>query len=356
MRGGRETRHAAELERLALVVASSAGRDEALDEVLASARRLLDVDGCALYRPGDGAALAASGETPATLPGVEQQGGGAGEGARTFLAVSVPAGDGDGNDVLAVCTAEARHYSEEELHLAEVLAAFAALARTLGRQHTLLRGVLHELVTPLACVTGFADALLGRWDRLEDSERRELVVKIRHHGAELSDLVDQLADLAAVQAGRLGGAPAAVDLAAECAAVTDLLRPLLEGRPVRVDVPAITLTVDARLLRRTLTNLLSNAAKYSPAGSSIALTGETNAGEVHLRITDQGAGMTPEEVSRAFEAFWRGAVPDGVRGAGIGLSLVREYVDAMGGRIEVRSAPARGSTFTLTLPVELPVE
>ena len=351
MRGALETRHAAELERLALVVASSAGRDEALAEVLASARRLLDVDGCALYRSADGAALASDGDVPATLPGA---GPGLGEdGARRVLALSLPGDDGD-SDVLALCTRDPRRYSDDEVHLAGVLAAFAALARTLGRQRSLLGGVLHELVTPLTCVTGFTDALLGQWDRLDDLERRELVVKIRRHGRELSDLVGQLVDLAAVQAGRLGGARAAVDLAQECAAVAGLLRPLLEGRPVAVDVPAVTVTLDARLLRRTLTNLLSNAVKYSPAGSPIGLVGELGDGEVHLRVTDHGAGMTTEEVGRAFEAFWRGAVPDGVRGVGIGLSLVREYVDAMGGRIDVHSVPGRGSTFTVTLPLDTP--
>lgn len=335
----RRLRQAAELERLARLVAESAGRDEAVGDLLAAGCRLLAADGCGLFSPEGGPPLVAAG-TPPPPPA------GAGEG-EPVLEVALPGAE-DGHSVVLVAMRQ-EAFDDEDAHLAAALAGLLAVARRLALQRRLLGGVLHELTTPLACVTGFTDALLAQWESLGDEARRALVERIRQHGGELSDLVGLLREHL-VDVGQDPPVRQRLSLAEECAAVVALLQPLLEGREVEVDVPDVAVTADRSRLRRTLTNLLTNAAKYSPAGTPLAVRGAADGAEVHVSVVDHGVGMTSAEVSRAFDLFWRASSRDGVRGAGMGLSLARDYVRAMGGRIDVRSAPGEGSTFTVTLP------
>jgi signal transduction histidine kinase len=108
---------------------------------------------------------------------------------------------------------------------------------------------------------------------------------------------------------------------------------------------------DALLLRRTMTNLVSNAVKYSPATEPIAVVAIEDESRVRVEVVDHGVGLSAKEAAMAFRPFWRAgnAATRGKRGAGIGLSLVAEYVRVMGGQTGVLSEPGRGSTFFFTL-------
>jgi signal transduction histidine kinase len=108
-----------------------------------------------------------------------------------------------------------------------------------------------------------------------------------------------------------------------------------------------------------LTNLLSNAVKYSDRGTPIAVRAAADSGVARVEISDHGMGLTDEEAARAFDPFWRAArvATNNLRGTGLGLALVKEYVRAMGGEVSVESELGQGSTFgfTLPLPESLPV-
>jgi signal transduction histidine kinase len=112
-------------------------------------------------------------------------------------------------------------------------------------------------------------------------------------------------------------------------------------------------TADPTLLRRALTNLLSNAAKYSAAGTRVAVRAVVDSGRARIEVSDEGLGMTVHEAARAFEPFWRGGGPTtrATRGTGLGLALVNEYLRAMGGSCGVTTAPGHGSTFYFALPI-----
>lgn len=329
-----ELRFAAELERLTALVAERRGGDGAVDEILAGACRILGADGCAL-RDHEGRVLATAG-AGVPGPGVAE------------LEAPLPGAAGRDAAVLLVMRSGPLFGTVEE-HVAGMLAGLLATARALQAQRTLLGGVLHELSTPLACVTGFTDALAGQWERLDDAARRDLLGRVREHGGELSDLVAQLS-VHLAEPGPAVRAPERLSLAEECTTVVTLLEPVLDGRAIEVDVPDLAVTAERGGLRRTLTNLLTNAVKYSAAGTPITVRAAPAGEEVALSVVDHGVGMTPDEVARAFDLFWRAPDRDGVRGAGMGLSLVRDYVEGMGGRVEVRSEPGEGSTFTVTLP------
>jgi len=273
--------------------------------------------------------------------------------------------------VLAVLTKEPRRFDPEERRLAVALASYAGIAlgnlrrleleralvaelqHALDYRRDLMASVSHELRTPLTCVSGFAETLRAHYGGLSDDERILFVDKICHHSNELADLVERLLDFSQVEAGRLSAGIECVDLRDEVEATVAALGPLVDGRPLEIDIRASAVMADSVLLRRTLTNLLSNAVKYSEPGTSIVVRGAEIAGVARVEVADEGSGLSAEEAERAFDPFWRASrvATNSLRGTGLGLALVKEYVRVMGGDVTVDSEPGRGSTFTFTLPL-----
>ena len=126
-----------------------------------------------------------------------------------------------------------------------------------------------------------------------------------------------------------------------------------------VDVPAgLVLRADRPKLRLVIDNLLSNAVKFTPDGGRIALRAAANDGWLRLEVADSGPGIAPEDRGRIFEAFYQGASPAGslVRGTGIGLSVVEEFVRAQGGSVELVDGEFPGAHFRVRLPVVVPAD
>ena len=374
---------AAELQRLSLLVTSASDREAMLGGIVSGARRLLRADTCSLFLLRDGVAAeeatnGAAVAEPGLLLARVQSGLDVQEEALRSVAPSrhlvIPLRAEEGAlGALAIITAQPRTYPPEEVRLAETFASFAAIA--LGNLHRmelqqqlverlqglndlrrdLVASVSHELRTPLTCIVGFASTLDQRWDRLDDERRRHMIRQIEEHGHELTDQVNRLLDVAALEAGRLTGAPRSLDLRKEISDAVALLSPLLDGRPVEVDIAPLDVVADPVLLRRALTNLVSNAVKYSAPGSPIALRATAVDDHARIDVVDHGVGLTAEEAQRAFEPFWRsnGAVRSAARGAGVGLALVKEYVRVMNGDVSATSSPGAGSVFSLILPLAL---
>jgi signal transduction histidine kinase len=380
------TRRAGELQRMALLLSSVTERETTLAAVVDGARRVLGAETCALFlTDGSGGVTQAawSGSTVADPGDLAAAAAKAMAGPELMapppapvdrLMVPLPSREGASSGVLAVVTAERRSYPDEEVDLARSFASFAGLAlanleqreleaalvaelqETLDMRRELIMSVSHELRTPLTCITGFASTLDRLWESLNDTDRQLFVERIRHHGAELTELVDSLLDFSAAEAGRLVAHLSLVDLPAEVAAATADVGPLLTGRPLTVDVAqGVQVIADATLLRRALWNLLSNAVKYSEAGTPIAVRAFEHDGHAWIEVIDEGVGLGPQDVANAFEPFWRAKAGTArTRGSGIGLALVRDYVRLMGGEVGVRSRPGVGSTFFLSLPLAAP--
>ncbi|WP_255500698.1 ATP-binding protein [Caulobacter sp. 17J80-11] len=217
-----------------------------------------------------------------------------------------------------------------------------------------LANMSHEIRTPLNGVIGVADVLASR--PLAAPER-ELVDTIRASGANLRRLLADILDLARVESGKLEIAREPFHLGEAVRTAAALAQPEADekGLALEVEVDADCeglVEGDALRVRQVLTNFLSNAVKFTPAGR-VRLSARRTADGVRLSVSDTGAGLTPEQMARVFERFQQadGSITRRYGGAGLGLAISRELAGLMGGELGAESTPGRGATFWLHLPV-----
>jgi PAS domain S-box-containing protein len=240
--------------------------------------------------------------------------------------------------------AAARH--ERELVLRESQAKSELLAR-----------MSHELRTPMNAVLGFtrlllADATAGADSPEAAATRQARLEHIQAAGEHLLALINNVLELSRLD----GPARDVALLPVRISTVVEQSLPLVEGLAIQHGVtlvaPASPLyaRADTTRLKQVLVNLLTNAIKYNRPGGSVRLEVAHEGGQVTIRVSDDGIGMTPEQQAHAFEPFNRaGAERERVEGTGIGLTIVKALVEGMGGRIGVHSAPGVGSVFEVVL-------
>ncbi len=210
----------------------------------------------------------------------------------------------------------------------------------------------HELRNPLTPIVTAVQLLSIKAGGVKSRELDVIERQVQH----LRRLVDDLLDVSRITRGRIELAPERLDLADLVGRALETVAPVIERAEHEVDLQvAPGLLVDADPLRMTqvITNLLTNAAKYTPPGGRIQVIGGADGARVVLRVIDNGTGLTPELLSRVFDLFVQGprnlARSDG--GLGIGLAIVKQLVAAHGGRVAAYSeGPGRGSEFVLDLP------
>ncbi|WP_374259829.1 PAS domain S-box protein [Zoogloea sp.] len=210
----------------------------------------------------------------------------------------------------------------------------------------------HELRTPMASIMGFSELLLTR--KYDEHRTRDLLETINRQAGRLTALLNELLDLARIEAR------AGKDLDRVRQPLGPIVRDTLAAFMVPGDNRAIDLSglgplpevmVDAAKIQQALTNVIGNAYKYSPDGGSVCLASVQHDGEVGLRVSDEGIGMTPEQQARAFERFYRADSSGNIPGTGLGLSLVKEIIELHAGRVELESEAGVGTTLTLWLPL-----
>ena len=217
----------------------------------------------------------------------------------------------------------------------------------------------HELRTPMASIFGFAELLLHR--QLKPERQRELIATIHRQSQLLVAIVNELLDLARIEARR--GQDFEIETLDLAALVTEIVGDFKP--PVGRDVPALQapedhvgapVRVDRNKLRQALGNVLSNAYKYSPEGGAVELTLVHERGRagvlawVGVRVRDHGIGMTPEQLARVSERFYRADSSGNIPGTGLGMSIVKEIVELLGGRLVLESTAGQGTTVTVWLP------
>jgi PAS domain S-box-containing protein len=252
-----------------------------------------------------------------------------------------------------------RDISARKRDEAALLAAKAEAERANLAKSLFLSNMSHELRTPMNAVLGFAQLLQGDQDLPLRGHQVEYVRQIVHGGELLMRLINDVLDLASIEAGHLSVRLQPVPIAAllqECltmVAGTAAQRGVVLSVDSRLD-PATAVFSDRTRLSQVLLNLLSNAIKYNREQGTVevALAVGADARHLHMRVTDQGPGLSVEHQQRLFQAFERlGAVGGSVPGTGIGLALSKRLVLAMHGEIGVHSQLGRGCTFWLRLPL-----
>ncbi|WP_323791562.1 PAS domain S-box protein [Nocardioides sp.] len=212
--------------------------------------------------------------------------------------------------------------------------------------------VSHELRTPLTAIKGFAEFLSGAWDDTPEERKIDLVKRILLAGVRLDSLIQDLLDFSRLERGQLAMRPESLDLSELLEEMIGRAEPILEAHRVQRDVaPQLTVHADRTAMIRVLDNLLSNAVKFSPPGSEITFSAAADGDTVVIEVSDQGIGITEEEQPKVFDRFYRVAESSGRPGTGIGLAIVKEFVQAQDGSISVRSDPGQGSTFVVRVPV-----
>ncbi len=212
----------------------------------------------------------------------------------------------------------------------------------------------HELRTPLASVMGFAELLLGD-ESWSVEQQREFLGYIYEKGQILEHTVDNLLDLSRIETGRV------IFLEKSSCDLNELITKLVtqyqqesnrHSFATRLPEGALALEVDRVRTVQVLENLLSNAVKYSPAGGRVMVAAAPEGASLQISVEDEGIGMTPEQLERVFDKFYRADSSNtAVSGLGLGMSIARHIVEAHGGRIWVESEPARGTRVTFTLPM-----
>ncbi|NMB74240.1 MAG: hypothetical protein GYA21_03820 [Myxococcales bacterium] len=217
--------------------------------------------------------------------------------------------------------------------------------------------VSHELRTPLTSIRMFVDTLLLGRTR-DEAERREALSIIAAESERLTRLTERILDFSRMEAGRRAYRFEPQQVGELVRAALDACRPLIEERgfSVESDIPAglPPVPADRDAIIEVLVNLLSNAVKYSPDNRRVEVSARAEAGQLLMMVRDFGIGIPASEHKRIFEKFYRIDHPVTVAagGSGLGLSLVRYIVSAHGGEVAVDSAPGKGSTFTVRLPLQ----
>ena len=223
-----------------------------------------------------------------------------------------------------------------------------------------LANMSHELRTPLNAIIGYSEMLLEEDGSFSQADALPDLRRIHTSGKHLLALINEVLDLSKIEAGKLTLHYENFDLAALAREVLDTVQPLADKNhnQLALDCPATGLGLhsDQTKVRQTLLNLLGNACKFTREGQVRLRLGteSAEAGEwAILEVSDSGIGMTPEQMSRLFQAFSQAdaATTRKYGGTGLGLTISRKFVEAMGGQLTVTSEPTRGSVFTVRLPM-----
>jgi len=247
-----------------------------------------------------------------------------------------------------------------DLKLNELTESNVALHEANRLKSEFLANVSHELRTPLNSIIGFAELLSENADQRIQRYGGNILTPARM----LLRIINDLLDLARIEAGRVKLMVTQVSVTDICETLISLVTPQAEKRnlnlSLRADEQTPIIETDAGKLQQILYNLLDNAVKFTPAGGSICLTTtlEADGDQVRVDVADTGPGISEADRARIFEKFYQadGSTTRPHGGAGLGLAIAKDLAELLGGQVRVSSEPGEGATFTLELPIRTPAD
>ncbi len=249
--------------------------------------------------------------------------------------------------------------TDEEAQL-EVLRQKGAMAAQDSTDKTLFfAGVSHELRTPLNAIIGFSDMMRSRLFGPLPGKYAEYADLIHESGQHMLDLIGDVLDLSKVEAGRYELDYDTFDAADVIRSSVKMIRPAADAASVSLDInldldQALLIQADRRAVRQILLNLLSNSVKFSDKGGQVEIDAQAIDGDLELSISDDGAGMSADEIERIGSPYAQGeaAQMSTERGSGLGLSLVRSLTELHGGKMDIRSTKGEGTRVKIILPLQ----
>jgi protein-histidine pros-kinase len=229
----------------------------------------------------------------------------------------------------------------------EAIRVSQELRRAIEEREDIQRALSHDLRSPLSVIRMQAQRLLSR---VEEASVREGLLAILTSTTRMESMIRDL-----VEAARLEGAPLEkrpIDLGSFLRELLTRAADVVDANRIEVEIAEVPpVAADPTALERILTNLVSNALKYSPPNAVVRVRAEPREGEVVVAVIDEGAGIPPGDLPHLFERFWRARPRGRTEGLGLGLFITKQLVTAHGGRIWVDTEPGRGSTFFFSLPI-----
>ena len=212
--------------------------------------------------------------------------------------------------------------------------------------------VSHDLRSPMATISGFVDTLSANWSRFDDEHKMRMLDRIGRSTAQLARLVENILHVSQIESGKLHYKITDVDVSELVRRVAGENADPPERISIRVPDDLPSAQGDDIRQWQVLSNLVTNALKFSPADTTVEISAESSGDYVRISVRDEGMGIDPADRDRLFEKFARLDQPDGlaVKGSGLGLYICKAMVEAQGGTIEVDGEPGRGSTFSYTIP------
>jgi two-component system, OmpR family, sensor histidine kinase KdpD len=243
----------------------------------------------------------------------------------------------------------------ERVYLVEDMDRVKRTVETERLRSALLTSISHDLKTPLAAVLGAASTMRDVGSRLTDLQKADLLATIVDESERLNRFIANLLDMTRLESGAVAANLALHDLGEIVGSALRRAARILAQHKVEVEIATDLpmLEVDPVLFEQVLFNLLDNAAKYAPTGTTIGMRAWSESHSIRLQILDEGEGVPPSELQHIFDKFYRVHKTDTVRaGTGLGLAISRGFVEAMKGTITAANRTDRsGSVFTIVLPV-----
>jgi two-component system sensor histidine kinase KdpD len=226
------------------------------------------------------------------------------------------------------------------------------LRRADQAKSALLDAVSHDLRTPLSSIIASAGSLLQSDVDWADAERQAFAQGIQHEAERLDRIVGNLLDLSRLESGELQPDRGWYEPIALIHDVVGRLRQLIGTHPIRLDLPdeLPPVLLDYSKVDQVLSNLVENAAKYSPSGAEIGIAATVTDGSLRVTVSDDGVGIAPEALPHIFEPFFRGSRARRQSGSGLGLAVARGLVKAHRGRIWAENRPGGGASFSFDIP------